>query len=265
MVLHGPDHMPTTQVNLLESFAYNEAVKEQLYLLYWRPLCSFLIRKGYRQEDAEDYTQAFLTDILYGKNVIGRYDRNKGSKFRSYLISSFSHYIIDLQRKRREKTLPCDEDGRVQIDSTVTDDPMHAFDLEWATGILQRAIHDVKTQCVQNGLKVHWTLYTERILIPNLERLPQPSLSELGAKYGIDSPQKIANMLVAVKRRFQNTIMRHLTNYTGSESDSEEELAYFFELFAKGMNTQEQDIELDEQDTRTNHIGSSLLAALALV
>ncbi len=235
MEQHGSERMPETQPILLESFSFDRAVQEQLYSLYWRPLRSFLVRKGFCKDEAEKYTQNFLTDILYGKDVIERFDPTKG-KFRSYLISCFTHDIIDQQRKRREKSLPCDENGKVEIDETVADDPLNTFDLEWATNILQRAIHDVKSQCMQNGLELHWDLYTERILVPNLEHLPPPTLSELGKKYDIEPPQKIANMLVAVKRRFKNTIIRHLTNYTGSEEDSEEELAYFMDLFSKSMN-----------------------------
>jgi hypothetical protein len=111
-------------------------------------------------------------------------------------------------------------------------------------------------QCLRNDLELHWALYKERILDPNLESLTKPSIQELMEKYGIESPQKTSNMLVAVKRRFQNTIMRHLTNYTTSEGESKEELDYFLELFSKGKSPVHQDIDTDKHGLGKHSLNS---------
>jgi DNA-directed RNA polymerase specialized sigma24 family protein len=60
---------------------------------YWYPLYSFVRRKGHSIAEAEDLTQGFFTRFLE-KRFLKSVAREKG-KFRSFLLSSLSHYMAN--------------------------------------------------------------------------------------------------------------------------------------------------------------------------
>jgi DNA-directed RNA polymerase specialized sigma24 family protein len=57
--------------------------------LYWYPLYSFVRRRGYNPEDAQDLTQGFFLHLL-GDKVLSQVDPLKG-KFRSFLLASIQN------------------------------------------------------------------------------------------------------------------------------------------------------------------------------
>src|SRR5687768_3669991 len=60
---------------------------------YWYPLYSFLRRQGKRPHDAEDLTQAFFAHLLE-RGGLEKVRQERG-KFRSFLLSSLKHFVID--------------------------------------------------------------------------------------------------------------------------------------------------------------------------
>src|SRR5216110_1008631 len=58
---------------------------------YWRPIHSFVCRRGYSREDAQDLTQDFFVTILRN-NWFQRADPNRG-RFRSFLLKSLSNFL----------------------------------------------------------------------------------------------------------------------------------------------------------------------------
>src|SRR5437588_11364418 len=69
----------------------------QLCRTYWRPIFSFVCRRGYSTEDAQDLTQDFLLTILK-KNWVHQVDRNRG-RFRSLLLKSLQNFLINAAEK----------------------------------------------------------------------------------------------------------------------------------------------------------------------
>src|SRR6476620_6196995 len=57
---------------------------EKLCRTYWPPLYSFIRRRGYRPEDAQDLTQKFFA-LLLQRRDFGAADPRKG-KFRTFLL-----------------------------------------------------------------------------------------------------------------------------------------------------------------------------------
>jgi hypothetical protein len=82
----------------------------------------------------------------------------------------------------------------------------------------------VEAKCHEDGLSAHWQIFHDRVLEPILHRDAPPSLSELCEKYGVAAPATASNMIVTVKRRFQNTLRRYLRDSSLSEEGAQEEL-----------------------------------------
>src|SRR5213078_2214176 len=78
-----------------------EALAE-LCRTYWRPAFSYVCRRGYSSEDAEDLTQDFFLMILE-TNWLRQADQGRG-RFRSLLLKSLQNFLHNAADKNR--TLP---------------------------------------------------------------------------------------------------------------------------------------------------------------
>ena len=227
---------PHTQWTMLTSVAEREQIKEHLYKLYWRPLYCLLVRKGFTIDDAREYTQGFLIEILLGKEFIRKADKGRG-KFRSFLVKSFLNYVNQIRRKlRREQAFENIEDSEIDIPESVPSGPEAAFDYAWAAGILQRVFIDVERGCREDGLQTHWNIFKDRVMDPILDNTPPPGLPVLCKRYNAESPSQATNMIVTVKRRFQSALAQHIRNYAESEQAYQDELNEFIAIFAKEKN-----------------------------
>src|SRR6202011_1491016 len=71
----------------------------QLCQIYWRPIFTFIYRRGYSAPDAQDLTQDFFLMIMEG-NLLQSADPNRG-RFRSLLLKSLTNFLIDAVAKQR--------------------------------------------------------------------------------------------------------------------------------------------------------------------
>jgi len=239
-LMWGNGQFPSTQWTFLIHRANQNEVKAHLYQLYFRPLYCLLQRKGFSQADAREYTQDFLTEILFGREFFAKADKDRG-KFRSLLVKSFINHVNGILRKKRDRTYDPTASVLHEIPDTVPDDPLDAFNYAWATEILHRALNDVKDRCAQEDLKTHWHLFRQRVLDPILENRQPPSLPELCERYHVKSPSKVSNMIVTVKRRLQTALIQHIRSYTDSDQDCNEELEDFMACFRKMCATPDCD------------------------
>ncbi len=228
----GGREFPQTPWTLVLSAAEQWEAKEILYRLYWRPLCCLLQRKGFTSQDAEEYTQDFLAQILLGKEFIDKVDRKRAKKFRSFLVKAFLNHVYDQLRRRRGHTLDDAQSAAVELPDLR--DAARTFDYEWGVGILQRVMEDVKAQCLQDGLDIHWRAFEEHLLTPTLEDKNPPSLADICKRWRVSSASQLSNMIVTVKRRFQKTLLQCLTNVTDSQQGFHDELEDFIEIFSNG-------------------------------
>ncbi len=60
---------------------------------YWPPLYSYIRRRGYSPEDAQDLTQAYFARLLE-KKFLDDVDARYG-KFRSFLLASLQHFLAN--------------------------------------------------------------------------------------------------------------------------------------------------------------------------
>ena len=76
-----------------ERSAESEAALATLCETYWYPLYAYVRRQGHDSAEAQDLTQGFFVRLLE-KEYLQQVQRERG-KFRSFLLASLKHYIIN--------------------------------------------------------------------------------------------------------------------------------------------------------------------------
>jgi hypothetical protein len=223
---------PATCWTRLADTDRREALRAEVYQQYWDPLYCYARRKGFAHEDAKDFTQGFLTEILLGREFLSRADRTRG-RFRSLLVKAFQNHIGNRLRKKHAVTGVEGDVSEYQIPDEVPGDPAAAFDYVWASRVLDGVLTDLESECRRDGLESHWGLFQERVVKPLLGGQPALGMEELCRRYAVASEAQASNMVVTVKRRFRRILERSLIRPGGPHSDAGEALGDFLGIFSQ--------------------------------
>ena len=135
-----------------------EALAE-LCRTYWPPIYSFLRRRGYGRDDAQDLTQSFFQHVLE-EETFRRASPERG-RFRSFLLGVLTRCLADDQARLRSKKrgggvqfISVDEMAAEELHhQRMTTDlsPAESLDARWAGLLLQRALDKVKAEFLVAG------------------------------------------------------------------------------------------------------------------
>ena len=89
-------------------------------------------------------------------------------------------------------------------------DSQRVFDYAWMSSLLDKVISEVEAFYTGQDKSVYWNRLYDRILRPILDNTKPPSLPQLCERYAIENQRKASNILVTVKRYFQQELIRHL-------------------------------------------------------
>jgi len=161
-----PRTFATTRWSLILSAANSEsgeqkarAALDELCRTYWRPVFSFVCRRGYSMEDAQDLTQDFFVKILE-RNWLQHADPNRG-RFRSLLLKSLENFLVNVAegthtRKRGGgvEFVSWDDwmaEARSQLSISAQAleslPPERLFDVRWATTVVEKALQRLREEC----------------------------------------------------------------------------------------------------------------------
>lgn len=209
----------------------NKALINHLLKRYWKPVYCYLRRKGHNNEDAKDLTQGFFHDVVLNRSLIERADEGKG-RFRAFLLHALDQYLINEKNKQRaQKRFP--KGGLIPLDtgelptlpgtiSELTAEDSYCY--AWLTELLERVLAELESQCLQDGLDVHWKIFHDYILQPILEDSQPPSLGDVCREYDLQDEKKASNMAITVKRRFQTLLRKHVRDTVATDDEVEDEL-----------------------------------------
>ena len=198
---------------------------------YWRPVYCYVRSKGHGNEQAKDLTQGFFHEVVLGHELLQRADSAKG-RFRSLLLTALNRYLINVhnaenacKRIPKEKLVSLDLAGAADLPEPLDrSDPEGSFNYAWVSNLMERVLDETEAQCYEQGKSAHWHVFHDRVLQPILERSAAPSLSILCERYGIADTSKASNMIITVKRRFQDSLRRHLRQSVESDAELREEM-----------------------------------------
>jgi RNA polymerase sigma factor (sigma-70 family) len=192
--------------------------------LYWFPLYTYIRRRGYSQEDAQDLTQGFFLSLFDRKAL--RYATPLRGKFRSFLLSSLQNYLSDQWDRRQAVKRGRDinfvsfdfERGEERYQSEPVDPltPEKIFDARWAMTLLAEAIRLLKAEYALLG-KASIVETLEPYLDPaNCQKLPTYEQAAAKLKLSVGAVKSLIHRL----RRRHNSLLREEVRRTVTGSDS---------------------------------------------
>jgi len=216
-----------------------KVIIEKLARKYWRPVYTWLCRKGYDADQAQDLTQGFFCNIILSRDLIHRADQSKG-RFRTFLLNALKAHISDEYRRiSAKKRCPVHgllnwDDLQIQAQCPETVSPDEAFHYTWASTLLNEVIEKLEREYKDKNRQVHWRVFQDKVLNPILQDSPSPSYVELRKKYRIADEQKAAAMTTTVKRRFRSLLIDTIRPYVATDPDVEDEIDELLLIFSKG-------------------------------
>jgi len=224
----GSSRFQTTEWTKILDSGLGGSILAELYAKYWRPVYSYLRRKGFSNDEAKDLIQGFFSEKVLGQQLILKADRTKG-KFRTFLLTSLKNYATDLYRKKP----PIQElDDRFEKPSD-TDDPEAEFDIAWAQDLLQTVLDELEAECRNRDKCRHWEVFRAWLLEPDVSD-DKLDMSEICARQGIDDASTAYNMVSNLKSRFRKILRHRLRPHVDSDAQVDEEINYFINVFSRG-------------------------------
>jgi RNA polymerase sigma factor (sigma-70 family) len=213
----------------------------ELCQTYWRPIFSFIVRRGYSFEDAEDLTQDFFTKILNG-DWLRKADPDRG-RFRSLLLKSLQNFLSDRDdranaRKRGGGISFISWDSwmaEVPSELTLSRDALDSwpaervFDARWAATVVERVLRRLREECASKGrLRVFETL--SPYLTAERDDLSYPNLA---AKLRVREVT-VKKLLYRIRQRYRFLLRDEVAQTVADSADVEDELRYLCGALAAG-------------------------------
>jgi RNA polymerase sigma factor (sigma-70 family) len=235
-----PREFLTTRWSLILSAAHfgNEEQRArdalaELCRTYWRPIFSFIRRRGYSVEDSQDLTQDFFVAI-FKNDWLQHADRNRG-RFRSLLLKSLQNFIINAA----EKSHTHKRGGKVEfvswhdwmseaspelsIPSATLDSlpPERLFDLTWAATVVERALQRLREECESKG-----KLWLFQTLSQHLtDERDEASYAKLSGELGI-AETAVKKQLHNMRQRYRTLLRAEVSQTVENPADIDDEVRY---------------------------------------
>jgi len=200
---------------------------------YWRPIFTFIYRRGYAAPDAQDLTQDFFLMLLEG-NLIESADPDRG-RFRSLLLRSLKNFLIDASLKQRRhkrggqvEFVSWDKwmaDAAPQLSMSAgameSSPPESLFDAGWAAAIAAEALRRLRLECESKGRRrvyevLHKHLTAERAEI---------CYGELSRALGVPEPS-VKSLFHHFRARYRALLREEISKTVESETNVDEEIRY---------------------------------------
>lgn len=203
---------------------------------YWQPLYSYVRRRGYSAEDAQDLTQEFFTRLLQN-NRVARADQQKG-KFRAFLLTSLKNFLSDEwdkahAQKRGSGVQPCSlhiENGEQTYEmepvNNVTAEQI--FERRWALTLLDNVIQTLKAEHERAG-KAELFDAVGPCLVG--DRAAQP-YAELAIRLGL-TEGAIKSIVHRLRTRYRELLRQEIANTVASPGEVDEELSYLLQVLSR--------------------------------
>ncbi len=215
-----------------ESSAESAAALATLCEAYWYPLYAYVRRQGHERAEAEDLTQGFFTRLL-DKNDLRQVRRERG-KFRSFLLASLKHYIINEWDRARaakrgggRKHLSLDfetGESRYRLERAGGQTPEAIFEKQWALALLEKVQQTLRGE-FRNAGKENQFDRLQVCLTGEARSMPYRRLaSELGMTEGA---VKVA--VHRLKKRFRDRLRAEIGQTVASEAQIDDEIRTLFD------------------------------------
>jgi RNA polymerase sigma-70 factor (ECF subfamily) len=205
----------------------------ELCRTYWRPIFSFVCRRGYSPEDAQDLTQDFFV-MIFRNNWFQRADPNRG-RFRSFLLKSLVNFLNnETERSHAQKRggemkfISWDEwmaaaPSQVSLPDKALDSlpPEILFDLRWAATVVEQTLRRLREECESKG---RLRLFEALSGFLTGERA-DTSYNELSATLGIPD-SAVKKQLYNMRQRYRWLLRDEVAHTVENPADVDDEIRH---------------------------------------
>jgi len=206
---------------------------EALCGAYWYPLYSYVRRKGFSPEEAQDLTQEFFAHLI-AKDDFRLADRAKG-KFRGFLLSRLDYFLARewnrahrLKRGGHFKFISLDEpppEKRYQLEPVDLDTPERRFLRQWALTVLKQAMNALKAECESNG-KGRLFQETKNLISGELDAAGYGQVAK-----NLEMAEGAVRVAVhRLRQRYGELLRLEVAHTVTSDEDVDEELRCLFQI-----------------------------------
>jgi len=207
----------------------SQAALAALCGLYWYPLYSFVRRREYNPEDAQDLTQGFFLHLL-GHEVLSQVDPLKG-KFRSFLLASIQNYLSKetdrarcLKRGGKAKFVPLNADNvedRYRLEPTDFLTAEKIFDARWALTLLDEAMSLLCAEYAAEG-KME-TLEALKSFLQPIDSATLPSYEHVADQLGV-SVGTVKMLIHRLRKRYTALLRAEVARTVSDPGEVDEEI-----------------------------------------
>ncbi len=243
-----PRAFVTTRWSLILSAAKSEGGEQEartaldeLCRTYWRPVFSFVCRRGYSMQDAQDLTQDFFVKILEG-NWLQHADRNRG-RFRSLLLKSLENFLINVAEGTHTRKRGGDVEF-ISWDDWMAEAPSHLsisphaleslpperlFDLRWATTVVEQALRRLREECEGKGRLRLFDVLSNHLTAERAD----VSYANLSSVLGV-AETAVKKQLHNMRMRYRWLLRDEVAHTVENPADVEDEIRYLCAALAAG-------------------------------
>jgi RNA polymerase sigma factor (sigma-70 family) len=244
----APRAFATTRWSLILSAANSEGEEQtarealaELCRTYWRPIFSFVCRRGYSTEDAQDLTQDFFVMVLE-TNWLQHADRERG-RFRSLLLKSLQNFLNNAHEKARARKRGGDVEfvswdewmaeapSQLSISAHALDSlpPERLFDLRWAATVVEQALRRLREECESKGRLRLFDVLSSHL---TAER-GDVSYANLSSALGI-AETAVKKQLHNMRQRYRSLLRDEVAQTVENPADVEDEIRHLCAALAAG-------------------------------
>src|SRR6266581_8989429 len=238
----------TTRWSLVISAGSSESGEQEardalaeLCRTYWRPIFSFVCRRGCSMEDAQDLTQDFFVKILE-RNWLEHADPNRGW-FRSLLLTSLQNFLNSARERTHTRKRGGDvkfvswddwmaeAPSQLSISAQALDSlpPERLFDLRWAVTVVEHALRRLREECEAKGKR---RLFHALSCYLTAER-DEVSYANLSAALGI-AESAVKKQLHNMRQRYRSLLRDEVAHTVADPTEVEDEIRHLCAALAAG-------------------------------
>jgi RNA polymerase sigma factor (sigma-70 family) len=202
---------------------------EKLCRVYWRPIYSFIRRRGTRTEDAEDLTQGFFALLLERKDL--NTVRKEKGRLRSYLLVSVKHFLADesryamaVKRGKGQRLIPLDDIRERDRIDTERSDRLTAdqiYERRWAFTILEQVMARLRDEYRSAG-NLRFFDQMKKMLMDEPDR---PSQAQVASEFDM-TENAVKQAFYRFRQRYQTLLREEISHTVAMPSDIEDELRH---------------------------------------
>jgi DNA-directed RNA polymerase specialized sigma24 family protein len=200
---------------------------------YWPPLYTFVRRRGYSQNDAQDLVQGFFAHML-SQNTLSRADRAKG-RLRTFLLGSLQHFLANeydraqtLKRGGANRIVSMSDELTAAEAALVTMselDETGCYDQAWVATLVSRA---------WERLEKEYAAEDKATLLEELKPFllggtKVPDQEEIALQLNVPFAT-LRTLLRRLRQRYRESLREEVARTVAEPSQVDEELRYLHQL-----------------------------------